>query len=307
MSIEGSQIPAEARVDQIMGRINALVGTGQVNNEGQQYSNTTYPKQADFKAMAAMMQAQMMGEALTDSSDNNNSSNPLSGMMGGMNPMMGGMNPMMMGMMNPAMASMMMQNPQMMQMMMGGTNPSQGQEEIDFPAFNENELHNHFHGEEEHEHSHEHYGSDAKVIPVKGRISSAYGSRTHPVTGHSHFHSGVDIAAPLGAPIRMPWDGKVVFVGNVNGFGPNTVIVAHENKVQADGKIVYSVFGHNSKVLARTGDHLAAGEVVATVGSEGRSTGPHVHWETRVAAPGIQGKNIFNQQIAHTLNPMNIA
>lgn len=309
MSIQGSQIPAESRVDQIMSRIDTLVGSGLPAGPAIPNQSGGPANGQDFKMMAAMMQAQMMGEAFANpSSDNDSNNNPMAGMMS----MMGGMgnNPMMamQGMMPGMMGG--MQNPAMLGLMMNGMGGQYGQMMQQAPqqmpmneGFNENELHNHFHDSEEHSH----YGSDAKVMPVKGRISSDYGSRVHPVTGHSHFHSGVDIAAPKGAPIKMPWDGKVVYVGNVSGFGPNTVIVAHENKVQADGKIVYSIFGHNAAVMARKGDQLSAGEVVATVGSEGRSTGPHVHWETRVAAPGIEGKNIFNQQLAHTVDPMNVA
>ncbi len=312
MSIQGSQIPAESRVDQIMSRIDTLVGSGTPSYAQASDGKPAGPSGQDFKMMAAMMQAQMMGEAFANPSDNDSNNNPMAGMMGMMggmgNPMMAGMPGTMQGMMPGMMGG--MQNPAMLGLMMNGMGGQyqqlmqQSQQQMPSnEGFNENELHNHFHDSDEHSH----YGSEAKVMPVKGRISSDYGSRVHPVTGHSHFHSGVDIAAPKGASIKMPWDGKVVFVGNVSGFGPNTVIVAHENKIQADGKIVYSIFGHNSAVMARKGDQLNAGEVVATVGSEGRSTGPHVHWETRVAAPGIEGKNIFKNQIAYTVDPMTVA
>jgi|GEM_PF-2635165 len=141
-------------------------------------------------------------------------------------------------------------------------------------------------------------------LPVAGRISSHYGERNNPVTGHHHFHSGVDIAAPMGAPINAPWDGEVVYVGNVSGFGANTVVMAHPATAQADGKIVYSIFGHNSAVSASVGDKIAKGQSFASVGSEGRSTGPHLHWETRVAEPGLQGKDIFKHEVSVTVNPL---
>ncbi len=141
-------------------------------------------------------------------------------------------------------------------------------------------------------------------LPVDGRISSHYGDRTHPVNGHHHFHSGVDIAAPLGSAIKAPWEGKVVYVGNVSGFGANTVIMAHPETAQKDGKIVYSIFGHNHSVNVAAGDIVAKGDSFATVGSEGRSTGPHLHWETRLAEPGLQGKDIFKEQISMTVNPL---
>lgn len=141
-------------------------------------------------------------------------------------------------------------------------------------------------------------------LPVDGRISSHYGDRTHPVNGHHHFHSGVDIAAPLGSAIKAPWEGKVVYVGNVSGFGPNTVIMSHPETAQKDGKIVYSIFGHNNSVKVAVGDTVQKGDSFATVGSEGRSTGPHLHWETRLAEPGLEGKDIFKEHVAMTVNPL---
>lgn len=306
MDIERSAA-AEIRVQQIIDKMNAVIG--QETDTANLAAASSYPQQAqNFKAIAAIMQAQMMSEAFNNSNDND-SSNPMASMFGAM----GMSNPMNPGMtMNPSLMGLMMQNPQMMGLLMqqqGFNYPVPIESEDEIKGFDDNELHNHFH----HEHSQDteegqtRYGSNAKTVPVQGRVSSTYGNRTHPVTGHGHFHSGVDIAAAKGSPIRMPWDGKVVFVGNVDGFGPNTVIVAHEGKTQADGKILYSIFGHNSKVLAHNGDSLKSGEVVATVGSEGRSTGPHLHWEVRVAPAGITGKDIFKKHIAYTIDPMTVA
>ncbi len=141
-------------------------------------------------------------------------------------------------------------------------------------------------------------------LPVEGRISSHYGERVNPVTGHQHFHSGVDIAAPMGSAITAPWDGEVVYVGKVSGFGANTVVMAHPATAQADGKIVYSIFGHNQSVSVAAGDKVAKGTNFATVGSEGRSTGPHLHWETRLAEPGLSGKDVFKHEVAMTVNPL---
>lgn len=143
-------------------------------------------------------------------------------------------------------------------------------------------------------------------LPVAGRISSAYGQRNHPIHGHDHFHKGLDIAAPLGSPIKSPWDGKVVYVGNVPGFGANTVIVAHESKIDENGNIVYSIFGHNNSALVYQGQELKAGDTLATVGSEGNSTGPHVHWETRLAKPNITDLSIFSDQVSYTINPLEL-
>ena len=286
MSIGGSQIPAEQRVNQIIQRIDTLSGSVEHNDYNSQ-NNYDNSNAQNFKAIATMMQANMLGQALSGDKD---SSGPFGGMMNsmmGMNYPGGAMGQL--GQMNPMMQMMNMSNP-MWNLMQGQGlgaqfNPLNQLQNSIPKSFNDSDT----------------------VMPVQGRISSEYGHRHHPIKGHSHFHSGVDIAAPLGTPIRMPWAGKVVFVGNVQGFGDNTVIVAHENQKQADGKIVYSVFGHNSDVFVRAGDMMAQGEIVAAVGSEGNSTGPHLHWETRLGEPGLQGTQVFNQNLAMTVNPMNYA
>lgn len=222
-----------------------------------------------FKAMAAMMQSRMYADALGNLDDKDSSDNNdfLNGMMG-MNT-----NPMF----NPMMA-----------MQMPHSFPST--QVLNPAAMMASQI-----------------NSSSALIPVQGRISSEYGHRHHPIGGQNHFHSGVDIAAPRGTAIRMPWDGEVVYSGYVQGFGPNTVIVAHENQLQADGKIVYSVFGHNDNVFVSKGQSLKQGEILGTVGSEGNSTGPHLHWETRIAEPGLTGTEVFNKQISMTVDPMTFA
>ncbi len=301
--LEGSQIPvkfaAEQRIDQLMGRLNSLDSNIGIKSAIPSLEDVNGVAQdpKSFKAMVAIMQAQMMGEAFDTNDDDDKDSNPMSSFMDSMmmqNPAMAASmygnsqnNPMMgagfMPGMNPEMMSMMAANPAMAALMGGQANPYK-------PNF--------FQGIE---------NTANMILPVKGEISSEYGHRHHPISGHDHFHSGIDIAAPKGTVIRSPWEGTVVHVGHVKGFGNNTVIVAHENQVQPDGKIIYSVFGHNDKALVQVGEKISAGEVFATVGSEGNSTGPHLHWETRVAAPGIQGTSIFSQQLSHTIDPMSFA
>jgi murein DD-endopeptidase MepM/ murein hydrolase activator NlpD len=281
MSYGGSQISAEQRVNQIIQRIDTLSGSVQQSDyQGQADYDSSNAQ--NFKAIASMMQANMLGQALMG--DKDSSEGPFGGLMGnmmGMNSFGGPMsqlNPMM-NMSNPMMNLMQQQNTGVQ------FNPL-NQLQTPLPkSYNDSDM----------------------VMPVQGRISSEYGHRHHPIKGHSHFHSGVDIAAPQGTPIRMPWAGKVVYVGHVQGFGDNTVIVAHENQVQDNGKIIYSVFGHNSDVFVQAGDTMAQGEIIAAVGSEGNSTGPHLHWETRIANPGLHGTQVFNQNLAMTVNPMNYA
>ncbi len=109
--------------------------------------------------------------------------------------------------------------------------------------------------------------------PVDGRISSGFGWRKSPFTGERTFHSGVDIAARRGDPVEACWDGQVIFSGLKDGYG-RVVIVEHAGGWQ-------SYYGHNSKNNVNVGDTVRAGEKIASIGSTGRSTGPHLHFELR--------------------------
>jgi murein DD-endopeptidase MepM/ murein hydrolase activator NlpD len=106
------------------------------------------------------------------------------------------------------------------------------------------------------------------VWPARGPLSSRFGWRVH---GH---HNGIDIAAPRGSPIHVARAGQVVFAGWYFGYGL-AVIVDH-----GDG--VSTIYGHASKLLVPIGEVVAAGQVIALVGSTGASTGPHLHFELRV-------------------------
>ncbi len=103
------------------------------------------------------------------------------------------------------------------------------------------------------------------------QISSGFGMRKDPLTGEHEFHKGIDIAAPAGANVHAIRKGKVVFSGEQRGYG-NVVIVDHEN-----GFI--TKYAHNQKNLVKEGDEVDGGSVIAHVGSSGKSTGSHVHFE----------------------------
>jgi len=105
------------------------------------------------------------------------------------------------------------------------------------------------------------------VSPVSGTIHSGFGPRG------ASFHDGVDIAAPEGTPIRAIEYGEVVYSDQLRGYG-NIVIIRH-----AGGLV--SVYAHNQANLVREGQQVARGEVIAKVGSTGRVTGPHLHFEIR--------------------------
>jgi murein DD-endopeptidase MepM/ murein hydrolase activator NlpD len=103
------------------------------------------------------------------------------------------------------------------------------------------------------------------------RVSSGYGLRNHPVTKSHRHHSGIDLAAPAGAPIRAIRGGKVIFADSLGPYG-KLIVVDH-----GDGFV--SRYGHCEKLKATLGKQVKAGEVIATVGQTGRTTGPHLHFE----------------------------
>ena len=111
----------------------------------------------------------------------------------------------------------------------------------------------------------------ATVLPVAGEITSPFGMRSDPFTGEPRFHAGVDVAAPRGSEIRAVADGEVVFSGWRRGGAGRIVEVRHANGLVTS-------YAHAERTLVRAGQHVVAGDVVATVGSSGRSSGPHLHF-----------------------------
>jgi murein DD-endopeptidase MepM/ murein hydrolase activator NlpD len=118
-------------------------------------------------------------------------------------------------------------------------------------------------------------GSGTFLRPVPGSISSGFGYRTDPVTGAQAFHAGIDLAAPCGTPIKAAGNGTVVLVGwDPSGYG-NYVVINH-------GGGLATLYGHQSAVAAANGQVVTAGQVIGYVGSTGKSTGCHLHFEVRV-------------------------
>ncbi len=107
--------------------------------------------------------------------------------------------------------------------------------------------------------------------PVWGRITSKYGYRIDPFTGRYEFHEGVDIKAPWGTRVRATADGKVIYAGWKGGYG-KVVIVRHAYGFR-------TMYAHLSKIRVKPGQWVRSGDIVGYVGSTGRSTGPHVHYE----------------------------
>jgi len=109
--------------------------------------------------------------------------------------------------------------------------------------------------------------------PIKAKVSSKFGLRKDPFTGEDRMHAGIDIAARKGAVIKASLSGRVVFSEFQEGYG-NVVVLDH-------GHGFTTLYAHNSDNLVDSGDWVEQGSPVARVGSTGRSTGPHLHFEVR--------------------------
>lgn len=110
-------------------------------------------------------------------------------------------------------------------------------------------------------------GAGGCIWPARGTVTSGFGYRW------GRLHAGVDVAAPTGTPIWATKDGTVIFSGVQSGYG-NVIILSH-------GSGLTTLYGHQSRLAASNGQDVRQGEVIGYVGSTGRSTGPHVHFETR--------------------------
>jgi murein DD-endopeptidase MepM/ murein hydrolase activator NlpD len=110
--------------------------------------------------------------------------------------------------------------------------------------------------------------------PLEGRVASSFGEREDPINGEGAFHSGLDIDAPYGTPVRAAADGNVSDASLGAGYG-REVVLNHGHDVE-------TVYGHLSATAVVPGEHVSRGQVIGYVGQSGRATGPHLHYEVRV-------------------------
>ncbi|MXO88634.1 peptidoglycan DD-metalloendopeptidase family protein [Altererythrobacter aestuarii] len=145
-----------------------------------------------------------------------------------------------------------------------------------------------------------------QVMPADMRnISSGFGYRRDPFNGRGAMHSGLDFRGPYGAPIHAAADGHVSFVGNKSGYG-RVVEISHGNGMMTR-------YAHMSRWNARVGQDVVAGDVIGNIGSTGRSTGPHLHFEVRINGRAVNPRpfletapNVLEEaraEYAHTDGP----
>jgi murein DD-endopeptidase MepM/ murein hydrolase activator NlpD len=119
----------------------------------------------------------------------------------------------------------------------------------------------------------EHVVPDGWPLASGGVVTSKFGLRRHPITGRRSMHKGIDIAGKHGADIVAMADGLVIFSGRKSGYG-KIVEIRHANGLETR-------YAHNSRNLVVEGELVTKGQIIAKLGSTGRSTGPHVHFEVR--------------------------
>lgn len=127
----------------------------------------------------------------------------------------------------------------------------------------------------------------AEVVPAgrpitRGWLSSYYGMRTDPFSGRRAHHSGIDFAGKMGSDVVSVAAGVVTYASRRSGYG-NLVEINH-------GKGYVTRYGHNSDILVEVGETIKKGQVIAKMGSSGRSTGPHVHFEVLVNGRHVDPK-----------------
>lgn len=132
-------------------------------------------------------------------------------------------------------------------------------------------------------------------LPVHASVSSRFGMRKDPFSGQARFHRGVDLAAPEGTKVVAALPGRVVFAGYQSGYG-NTVVIQHDKGLQTR-------YGHLKDINVKAGDSVTSENMVGTVGSTGRSTGPHLHFEVIRQGNQVDPLKILNARLTRESVP----
>jgi len=134
--------------------------------------------------------------------------------------------------------------------------------------------------------------SPPTIWPVDGRLIGAFGSRTDPFSGEGSFHKGVDLGAATGTPVRATGDGLVAFADWESGYG-RLIVIDHGGGMQ-------TYYAHLSRFYVHAGEQVRRGETVGAVGSTGRVTAPHLHYEVRIGGAPV---NPYRYLVRATIIP----
>lgn len=143
------------------------------------------------------------------------------------------------------------------------------------------------------------------VFPVVGfaGYTSGYGLRVHPLSGSLRSHDGIDIAAPLGAPVRSWWSGRLVELIQDNGCGTGLVVRSGDYEhiyCHLAGRVEANTV-RSGPVVLRIGQRLAAGQTIGHVGLSGATTGPHLHWGLRYRGAWLDPARVLRAMAASRL------
>ena len=136
------------------------------------------------------------------------------------------------------------------------------------------------------------YRQTLVAVPVRKpliseiHMTSPFGMRMHPLLGRLAIHTGIDLRGDVGVPVRATATGKVTIAGRAGGYG-NMVEISHGNGLATR-------FGHLSEISVKIGQVVRIGEIVGRIGSTGRSTGPHLHYETRVNGEAVDPQKFLH-------------
>lgn len=131
--------------------------------------------------------------------------------------------------------------------------------------------------------------SSGIIPPCRGRISSRYGMRTHPVTGAQNLHKGMDVAVPTGTPLVTVYDGTVI---------KSTSDTTSGNYVKIDhGQGIETLYMHMSRRDVQTGQKVRKGQTIGLSGATGRVTGPHLHFEVRKGGTAIDPLKVIPESL----------
>ncbi len=134
------------------------------------------------------------------------------------------------------------------------------------------------------------FSSIPNIFPVKGWLSAGYGLRINPFTKKREMHQAIDIAAPWGTSVKAACQGKVTYAGWKDCYGLAITI--------KNGYNYSTVYGHLSKVLVEKGDQVEKGQIIGRLGSSGRSTGPHLHFEVWKGGKTINPLNLMVEPLS---------
>ncbi len=133
--------------------------------------------------------------------------------------------------------------------------------------------------------------SAPNLWPVEGQVTASFGERIDPFNGEGAFHSGVDISANVGSAVIAPADGSITFADFLGGYG-RAIIVDH-------GHGISTRYGHLSSFAVTAGQYVHRGDTIGYVGTSGRTTGPHLHYEVRINDVPVNPYKYLRLTLAH--------